>query len=267
MDERLSQLLKDNVILVETGQFLQLFALCPRFLRDKLIEIFKKADIPIVDNSDNSHYYVFRNGNMIYAANKKVDNKVTEYQYMTQSQNSDKQYLFIACTDFNDAIEFAIGTSTDIVPLAKTFVDKHVWVPITMTDGRSFVLTQKGVDYYDATKQKELKFRNAAKAEYDARLNDLYASVYNKTKLSSLLRPYDKSYDQRFYIFNYPTGVIIRMEWDDSDLPEIKNIISRNFNIPVDINLDAEGSIEVVAKGPRVDRIKSEVEETFGVSL
>lgn len=270
MNEILNKFLEENAELLDRSEFLRLFTQCPESLRKELLDTLDQADIQIVDIEPNSRY-IFKSARSILALDD-INKKVGLYGTRWLSQGDSKKFLVITETNLDKAIRFAVNRGTIPVKLAQNFVDSYTWKEIEIMNGDKFEATTQAIDYFDPNARKNNRFLEAAREEYNQRMKELTAKTFDRDKLEKLLEPFAIETDTRYrhiYMYVYPEEWQIRIKYDESNYDKILEIIKSEARNKIEVYKDPEDefNIHVETVGPKVDAIRQEVEETFGVAL
>ena len=276
-EEQLNKFIEDNITLLEQGLFFELYTTCPRVLRGNLLQLLDKADIPITDTSHK--YYGFRGTDndvcIIIKYNKKSD--FYDYEFKKVSSNIPQfRNRMVISDNLKDVLEFAAWNYRDPVVMNPSVVSSMNIVPVNVPYKNTYMqmyVSQVGVDMFDTVKSKERRFQAAAKQELDDRLIEYTKSVFNMDRFRSKLAPFTEENNVYYVSIQvYPAELLISLDQNpDIDRSAVEDIIIKEVNSPVDIvwenDVDSNTQISVKLKSPRVDTIKKEVEDLFGVSL
>ena len=277
-DELIIKFLEDNITLLEQEQFLDVFERCPLHLREQLLKTLESAEIDIVDNGQ--HYYGFKErGNSGVGVISKYNQKNGLYDYTFMKNSSGGPLVktrMLVTDDLKRALEFAAYTYTNPVMLDSAVINSLNIVPIKVSfkvGSIDMFVSQEGVDFFDPVKSKERRFQSAAKEELDNRLMEYVRKVVNTERLHDNLVPLtDTQNTYRLSIYVHPAELLIDFE-DNSyvDKPAAESVIRKEVNSPVEILWEDDVTPHIQAsvklKSSRIDTIKKEVEDLFGVKF
>lgn len=269
MNDKLNKFIEEHIDLIDSYNFGDLFVICPRHLMKPLLELLQKTGADIIDQ--DVRYYVFRTMQNKIVSVHNYDIKTSTYTYNTVGlpMTVNNSMKFLIKDNLLDAINFAIGIGSELGRLQQSFIDQHPLEQINMIDGATFLVSKECVDFFNPKTSKQIRRKQAAQEEYKQRISELYKVVYNKQKLRSAMEAYQFDPSAYMYVSQLADSVLVdNLIFDKTREQEIKDTIIKLFNIPVDIDIDyTEHKIIVTAKGPRINKIKKEVEDMFGLTL
>ena len=259
----------DNSILLNSGDFYTLFNKCSSLLKRSLYEMLKESNIQIVDalHDEGTHYCLKSKSGYVLIIGGKDGN------YYKTDLSSDNSKCLIVFPTFEEAIKASLHfLNLYIEPLNQSFINDNKWVEVILKDNMKDVkslITQNCFDKHDPQKQKEIRYYDAAKEEYDRRVSDEILNIMlptqDKSKLQAAL--YDLSTNSdNFRIYKQVPTFIIEIEYDPSDEFEIKSLIKSYLKLPADIVKINKG-FKIIPKGKRLDKIADEIMDEFGIEI